>query len=348
MNSQSFVLFRSKSRRWLAAAALLTAAACTSEPPPPPPAPPPPAPKSAEARVQWYQECWRYFNDKQDAQFQQCYAENAVSESPDGTPASVTGRAAIIERNKAEAAGFPDRRGEVRLVLGNGDRLASIALYTATNTGEMPGPDGKPMKPTGKPIGLLIAHVVDLDPTGSHAVRDAAYVEQATIAAQLGQSPAPARKAEKPTGAPTQVVIAKNDETERTNIAATRKSFDDLAKRDFKAIDAATPADYKFIEIGRPKDLGKKEAMAGMKEMLGAFPDVTFTPSAMWAAGDYVVIEGTFNGTNTGDMPSMGLKKTGKKVSSRFLEIIRYENGQPKEDWLFYNGAAFAAQLGLK
>jgi hypothetical protein len=48
-------------------------------------------------------------------------------------------------------------------------------------------------------------------------------------------------------------------------------------------------------------------------------------------------------------MPSMGLKKpTGRKVNVRFIEILKFAGGKLQEDWTFYNGAAFASQLGLK
>ncbi len=335
------------SRAWrLAAAAVLLTAAC-AEPAPPPPPPPPPA-ATAEARVEMYKQCWDQFNNKAWDQFQNCYTENAVSESIGSTPPSVTGRAAIVERDKVVASAFPDRRGEVRLILANGDRLASAALYTGTNTGEMPGPDGKPMKPTGKAIGLLIGHVLDLNAAGTHGSRDAGYVEEATMMAQLGLNPAPMRKAEKATGAAPVVVIARNDATEQTNLASARAIFDAFNKHDLKAMEAATPDNYKLIEIGQPKDLNKKEAMASMAEMLAGFSDLAVTTPTMWAAGDYVVVEGTLTGTNTGDLKSMGVKKTGKKVSVRFLEILRFENGKCVEDMLFYNGAAFAAQLGLQ
>jgi hypothetical protein len=44
----------------------------------------------------------------------------------------------------------------------------------------------------------------------------------------------------------------------------------------------------------------------------------------------------------------MGIKKaTGKKISSRFFEVYEMSGGKVKTDWLFYNGAAFAAQLGF-
>lgn len=334
-------------RAWPLAVALVVLSTACGEPAPPPPPPPPPAP-TAQQKVDWYKQCWDHFNNKAWDQFQNCYTENAVSESVDSTPPSVSGRAAIIERDKGQAISFPDRRGEVRLILANGDRLASVALYTATNTGELPGPDGKPMKPTGKAIGLLIGHVIDLQANATQGTREAVYFEEGTMAGQLGLSPAPVRKAEMPTGAAAQVVIAGNDEKERANLAAIRKSFDDMNKKDLKAMEAFLPADYRLVEIGRPADMGKKEAMAGSKEMLAGFPDLVATATTMWAAGDYVVVEGSIAGTNTGDLPSMGLKKTGKKVNARFLTISRLENGQPKEEWLFYNGAAFAAQLGLK
>jgi len=336
------------SRAWqvVAAAALVTVAAC-SEPAPPPPPPAPPV-ATPEQRALWYQGCWDHYNNKQWDQFQNCYSENAVSEAVDATPALASGRAAIVERDKAEAVAFPDRKGEVRVILVNGDHMASVALYTATNTGEMPGPDGKPMKPTGKAIGVLFGHVIDTDATGARAVRDAGYFDQGTLMAQLGLNPAPARAPEKPTGAAAQVVIARNDATEKANLDATRAAIDAFNKHDLKAIETSTPENYKLIEIAQPKDLDKKGSLASLKELFGGFSDATLTPQSMWAAGDYVVVEGTLTGTNTGDLKSMGLKKTGKKVTLRYFDVVRFENGKGVDEWLIYNGAAFAGQLGLK
>jgi len=320
-------------------------AACSE---PAPPVAPTPTPKSADARVQFYKDCWEAFNTQAWDKFGPCYADNAVSETIDGMPPSVSGRAAIIQRGKDEASAFPDRRGEVRLILANGEHLASVAMYTATNTGSMPGPDGKPAPPTGKAIGMLMAHTVEMDPTGSFAVSDAAYIDQGTMMAQLGVSQAPARKAEKATGAMATVVIAKNDDTERANLAAAQAEIADFNKHDIAAISATAAPDYKFIEIPRPADANLKEMTAGLKEMFAAFSDITITPSAVWAAGDYVVVTGALSGTNTGDMPSMKMKKTGKSVTTHFIEIFKYSGGKVQEDWLFYNGAAFAAQLGMK
>jgi predicted ester cyclase len=343
MNLFTYRSLRSLSRAALAAIALAGAAACSSEPPPPPPAPTPVA-KTAQERVAFYQRCWDQFNAKAWDQFQTCYAENAVSEFVDAASPITTGRAAIIKRDQDEALSFPDRRGEVRLVLQHADHIASVAYYTATNTGALPpGPDGKPMPATNKPIGLLIAHTIQLDPLGSQAIREAAYLDESVIGSQLGLSPAPGPKPEKPTGAPAKVVTANSDATESANLTETRALFDAVNKHDLKALADMTPDNYKSYTASTPAGLGKKESMASTKELFSAFADVRITPTEMWAAGEYVVVTGTFEGTNTGDMPSMGLKKTGKKISSKFLEIFRFENGKCVEDWLFYNGNAWAS-----
>jgi predicted ester cyclase len=346
-------MFVSSAARRLAVLGLLgggivvLSAAC-SEPAPPPPPPPPPV-KTTVERVARYQDCWKYFNDKAWDQFQTCYTDNAVNESVDQMPASAAGRAAIIEASKAGLVSFPDRHGELRLVLANGERVLGVAMWTATNTGDLPpGPDGKAVPATGKPIGFPIAHTGEWNATGDAVVHDASYVDEGTLMAQLGLSPMPARPVEKATGAPATVVIAKNDDAEKANLSTARAMFDVINKHDVKGLEGYMAENYKGITIAAPVDQNKKEALAGTKEMFGGFPDEKLTPAATWAAGDYVVVEGTFEGTNTGDMPSMKMKKTGNKVSARFVEILKLSGGKVTEDWLFYNGAAMERQLAVK
>jgi SnoaL-like polyketide cyclase len=81
--------------------------------------------------------------------------------------------------------------------------------------------------------------------------------------------------------------------------------------------------------------------------MFKAFPDVKLDVKSVWAAGDYVFAAGSWSGTNTGDMPGGKLKKTGKAVSVQFIEIDKFSAGRTKNIWIFSNGAAVAAQLGL-
>jgi predicted ester cyclase len=351
MNTRLDLLQRMARRSCTAVLAIVIgslALACDSAPPPPPPAPPAPPVKTPEERVAFYQDCWKHFNDKNWNAFQECYTENATSESVDSVPPSVQGRTNIIADAKSRLAVFPDSRGELTLVLGNGSRVAGVALYTATNEGPMPTPDGKSMPATKKKIGLHVGHVVDLDATGSRATREAAYLDEGAMMAQLGMSKAPARKAMMPTGAAPTVVIARNTPTETSNIAAYRAWIDAINKKDMKAFGEALADDFVLIEMAQPADLKKKETVAIIQGYLKGFPDLSVSLSTVWAAGDYVVAEGRYTGTNTGDIPPLKLNKTGKKVALRYLEIGRFENGKLKEMWSFANMAAFAAQLGLK
>jgi predicted ester cyclase len=205
------------------------------------------------------------------------------------------------------------------------------------------------MPATNKKVGLLFGHTLELDAMGTHATRESAYLEEGTFAGQLGLSPQPVRPVMAPTGGAPEIVIAKNDAKESANVAAARTMMETGNKHDLKALEAMMTDDYKLVEIGQPKDLDKKAAIASNRDFVKAFPDITATASDVWAAGDYVVIVGKVEGTNKGAMPAMGIKKaTGKKFTGRFLEICKMENGKVKEDWLFYNSATLASQLGLK
>jgi predicted ester cyclase len=340
-------------RRLLPAALALTvvASACGDAPAPPtltaPPAPPPA--KTAEQRVAFYQDCWRLYNEKNYDAFGKCYSETATSEAVDSAPAMVRGRTAVIDDRKARDAMFSDRRGDPVLVLANGARIASVVVYSATNDGPMPTPDGKAMPATKKRFSEYIAHTVELDSTGSMAIADASYLDEGTMLAQLGVIKTPARKPVTPPGTPPTVVVARNDATETGNIAAFRATVDAINKRDTKTFAAMLADDYRAIDVTMAKDQNRKEALAGMAAYQKAFSDMALNVANVWAAGDYVVATGTFTGTNTGPMPTMGLmKKTDRKINVRFIEIVKFANGKAQEDWTFYNGAAFASQLGLK
>jgi|SRR5688572_13320191 len=326
--------------------ALLLAAAC-SEPAPPPPPPPPPV-KTAQERVQLYQDCWNHFNTKAYDRMASCYASAMTAEVADSATPKVTTPADAIAQMKKDEAAFPDRRGELRYVFVNGSHIAGVVLYTGTNSGAMAGPDGKPMPATNKSIGMLMGHALDLDANGAAATRETVYLEEGTMMAQLGLNPNPARKPEKGTGAAPVIVIAKNDATEAANVTAVRAMYDAFAKKDVKAMQAAMTDDFKLIEIAQAMDLDKKAADKSMSEFMRGFPDLTPSVTTIWAAGDFVIVEGSISGTNTGPMPSMGMKKpTGKKITVRFMEVYEMSGGKAKTEWLFYNGAAFASQLGL-
>jgi predicted ester cyclase len=316
---------------------------------PAPAAPPPaPAPLTIAQRAQWYQDCWAMFNDKAWDKFRNCYAADATSEQVDSEVGTARGRDAIIKASQDTLVSFPDAGGDVKLVLAHGPHLVSVAMWHGTHMGPLPGPGGKPIPPTKKPFGFLMAHWIETDAQGKEGLRDAAYVDEGTMMAQLGLVKAPARPVMASTpGAPT-VVLARDDDAERKNAAAAQGMYDAFNRHDVKAMDAMTADNYVLHEVARPADLDKKANVAATAEFFKGFPDAKITTSEVWGAGDYVVVRGSITATNTGPAPSMGIKKpTGKSFTGKFLEIFRMQDGKVVEDWLFYNGAALVGQLGL-
>ena len=345
--------------------ALLGLAGCAEQEPaaaplaPPPPAAvapspaveakkeePKPIPLTAEQKVKLYQESWTAFNAKDFAKFQSLWAENATSEMLDaGAPLS--GPAAITEAGaKGFANGFPDATGEPQLTLVNGNNIVAVVLLRGTNTGTYVTPVG-PVPATSKRVGFLTAQTIELNDRGK-VVKEVTAFDGGTVAGQLGLLPMPHRKAVETGWAEKPIVVASGSEVEKANLAAFSKGVEGFNKHDAAAALGAAADDIVFSKISAPADLtGKKEVQKGLEESFKAFPDVKLDVKSAWSAGDYVVSTGTWSGTNTGDMSGMKLKKTGKPVSVHFVEIDKFVGGKTKNMWVFTNGAAAAAQLGL-
>jgi hypothetical protein len=165
---------------------------------------------------------------------------------------------------------------------------------------------------------------------------------------QLGVNPAPHRKVIEVSAAEKPVVFANNGEVEAANLAFAPKGIEAFNQHDLNAVLASWADDGVYSNQSSPADtVGKAAMKKSYGEFFKGLPDVKLDVTKSWAAGDYLVMEGTLTGTNTGDMPSMKLKKTGKKVSLRYLEIAKVQNGKLKNSWVFTNGMAFATQLGL-
>jgi predicted ester cyclase len=203
------------------------------------------------------------------------------------------------------------------------------------------------LPPTKKKIGLLMGHLIDFNDQGQ-ATHERAFLDSATMMSQLGVSKMPARKAmTKGWAKTTEVVIAKNDDGEKANVAVAQAMVDAFNKHDAKAFGDTLDKKVVWSDQGEPKDLDQKGAVKDSQGFWKGFSDVKITPDETWGAGPYVVITGTIAGTNDGDVPAMKLKKTGKAFTSPFLHIIKVENGKVTGSWIFYDGMGMAGQLGM-
>lgn len=293
-------------------------------------------------------DCWGAFNAKDWAKFGPCYSDAAVSEEVDSGMPPATGRADIVKMAQSHANASPDQTGELELVLVNGSNIAAVSLIKGTNTGPMATPNGE-MPATKKKFGFLIGHSVELTEDGRAVARDRFYADGGTFLGQLGVAKMPHRKlldkgwAEKP------VIVAAGSDIEKANLAGAPKALEAFNKHDLPTLLGMMTDDVVFSEAASPVDaVGKKAVERTYKELFKAFSDVKLEIGRSWAAGDYLVWEGSMVGTNDGAMPSARIyKPTGKKVSARFLEIDKIQGGKIKNVWIFDNGMAFAGQLGL-
>jgi len=303
-------------------------------------------PLTADQKVKFYQEGWAAFNTKDLAKFQAIWAENATSEHLDMGPPIVGGSNIVEQGIKPYVTAFPDTTGEVELTLLNGNTLVGLVLLRGTQTGTFVTPNG-PVPPTGKKVGLYAAHIIELNDAGK-AQKEIMADDGGTMAGQLGLMNMPHRKVVETGWAEKPIVIASGSDGEKANVAAFTKEVEGFNKHDAASAMGTAADDIVFSEMSAPADrVGKKEALKGVEEMFKGFPDAKLDIKSVWGAGDYVVATGTWTGTNTGDVPSMKLKKTGKAVTQQFVEIDKFTAGKTKNIWLFSNGASAAAQLGL-
>lgn len=312
--------------------------------------PEPAKPATPEDAAKRYVECWGLFSGHDMDKFKGCYTKDALSVHVDSGIPDATGADQIIETHaKPLVTAFPDIKGDVELTLINGKNGVTVALLTGTHTGVMKSPMGD-IPATNKKIGMQVAHAAHFADDGKSVDKSWYFADSGTLMGQLMPDPKhPVRPAsDKPWG-PTQIVIAKDDANEKRNLDIIAKGTEAFNKHDGKAMDAALSDKLVWSEIGIPKDWDKKEAIKMHEELFKAFSNLKITPTATYAAGDYVWVTGTFAGKNDGPAPDMGIKKaTGKDMSLTFLQLWKLDkDGKITNSWGYWNSMKFAGDLGM-
>jgi ketosteroid isomerase-like protein len=300
-------------------------------------------PPAGEAIAKRFDECWSMWSAGKFDDFKGCFTNDATREVPgSGRPVTV-GPPAIVDSTK----GMPDQKCEPVLELVNGHNLAAVVLVTATQTAPLDGPSG-PIAATNKKTGVLLGQVLEFADAG-HAKHESDFFDLATLLGQVSPVTGhPVRAALDKAPMAKEVVIAKHDDKEQANLEATKATQDAFNKHDLKAFGDHLTDDVVWSEAPQPADWNKQEAIQHAQDAWKAFSDMKISATASWAAGDYVVVVATMDGTNDGAMPAMGIKQaTKKKFSVPFLAIHKLDGGKVKATWVFDQGLAFAQQLSL-
>jgi len=132
----------------------------------------------------------------------------------------------------------------------------------------------------------------------------------------------------------------------QTPAEVARAIFDALGKKELDDAMAYVAEDGvdDFVAIGRFE--GKPAIRQFFEELLTAFP--TFEVAVERIVGDdtTAVTQWKASGDFTGG-PFQGVEPTGKYVEIRGIDVMEIDNGTVRHNTIYYDGAAFARQVGL-
>ena len=305
-------------------------------------------PMSGADLAKKYQTCVAMINDNKLDDFKKECVDASYKGHDNGMDMP-PGTDALIEQFTGMRKAMPDYKLTPQLIIVSGRNILAVELLTGTHTGELAMGNMPPIPASNKKVGMLFFHRLAINDQNK-ATEEWAYSDGTTMMAQLGLAPkdAPPKRPAMEKGmdnAPV-IVVTADDPKEKANLETFKKAMD--AVNSHKTADVMAMMTDDAVESDQTDAAdrkGKKDIEAGMKMFFGAFSDAKVTADNTWAAGDYVVATGKFEGTNDHDLGKM--KKTGKKVSLDYAEIAMIKDGKVAQLWRFHDGMQFAMQLGL-
>jgi len=285
---------------------------------------------------------WAAFNAHDVSAMGASYTADAtfVSAGPEGL--KERSKDEFLKMHQGLFAGVPDVKVSPTRVFQINDVTVTEWIGTGTDTGGMMGE-----KPTNKKVGF---HGVTVDWFNDDglAKREANYLDEGTIAQQMGKVPGKARPVEAaPTGDPQWIAAQGNDaEAKLVDWTKTASWPATWSKHDKKAYEATVADDSAHYDYGMPNDyVGKKALMGEYDAWAKAMPDLTFTVDAIWAAGDTVLFQWTGTGTMKGNMGP--LKGNGKALTVHGFEVDGSKDGKITKGYTYSNSLEVLGQLGM-
>ena len=321
----------------------------------PPPAPtttstgstetsPPPAPKPpmGELQKKTLNAAWAAFNAHDTTALGAAFTADATFASPGPEGMKEMSKDDFIKMHQGLFQGVPDVKTTATRVFQIKDVTVTEWIGTGTDTVGMMGD-----KPTNKKVGFHGASVSWFNDDGL-IKREVTYLDEGTIAGQLGKMPGKPRAVEAaPTGEP-QWITAKGDDAEAKEIDWTKTASWPAvwSKHDKKAYEAILSDDSAHYDYGMPNDyVGKKALLGEYDAWAKATPDITFTVDNAWAANDQVIFQWTGTGTMKGNMGP--LKANNKPITTHGLEIDGVKDGKITKGYTYSNSTEVLQQLGM-
>ena len=112
------------------------------------------------------------------------YMSESVLDYVPGRSEPLRGRDAVREDNIGFLAMYPDVTYEITQIFGNGDMVCAQGIVKGTNTGPLPGPDGKQLPPTNKSFRVPACFVAKIENGKISEIYE--YLDRLEFSAQLG------------------------------------------------------------------------------------------------------------------------------------------------------------------
>ena len=267
--------------------------------------------------VRRYQACWTAYNAGRWGKVAACYPRDYTLEVR-GLAGAATDSADWLADVKQHGIVALGDRGEPELVMAADGWLLGVVRVTGTNAGQ--------------PVGVRLAELIEYDARGK-VTRHEQYYD---LAART-RPPAPAA---------LRVAIADDQLEAARAIEATVGTLIE-AWRDGRldAVGALVTDDLVWTEAAIDRRLDKAGLLAQLAAWRQGFHDHELNLSHSYVVGDFVIVRGFLDGENDGDLPALGITRTGNRIAVPVLAVFELRGGKVAAAELFWQRAALTAQL---
>jgi steroid delta-isomerase-like uncharacterized protein len=136
---------------------------------------------------------------------------------------------------------------------------------------------------------------------------------------------------------------------EQDNIQVARANVDRFSAKDWSGFGALLAPDCVYEEIGTGRRFqGRDQILRVSQEWAQAFPDARGTVHTVVAGGDKVALEITWEGTQSGPLPTPGgvIPPSGRRAAVRAVQVLTIADGKITENRHYIDIMALLAQIG--
>jgi len=133
--------------------------------------------------------------------------------------------------------------------------------------------------------------------------------------------------------------------TSETNIAALQRMAEMINRGNLDTLDEVVDQDAVDHDPAPGQQPGPEGFKSFFNTLRAAFPDLALEPVTVVADDEHVAMAYTINGTHQGEF--QGLAATGKRISARGVEIVKFRDGKLIERWGSSDEMGIMAQLGV-